>query len=1005
MTSPLDIPRGESPYIKNFDIGDGGIVRARNGTQYQAKSASPSAPIGNVCVPVEIRNGINLVVRKTDDDLLIGEAIENSVGYSIVNRISFTAVFPPFVANERVSYAVSSEETTRVFFCNKKMAPVQLQIVENTKKETKGTSFTTVVFKDVRFTHATSTLTELWINGVNTQVTGVSYNTGTEELTVTFASQVAGTYDFHIAYFSWQWICQGMLVEGKDLYGSETRFYASKVDVSQAIPTDLIKNNKALDPDNGYLYPIIPYRSADKGDYQTYQPLLEPSTVDEFVFSNGVTYIPSGSDLVVPGTTHITFGSNATGADPTETHFIKALRLNFDNDATTYPWTKPLTVYADGISINGADSSNFASFFPPAGKGYIYRYVPTAEENFYSNTSVMVATTGVYKYITFDVSEAIGINYSSVVEVIYPYVDTTYVGTAVQQFSLYPRTGYAFPFYGIQEHANYVKGSFPSVVSFFQGRLVLAGFTDKPMRVVMSEVSGSAINSARFTNYSQAYSELSATDPIVIDIAASQIGSEVTAVNSAAGSLLVFTFANSFRVFSTEGAVTPVNTSVSNIASVGCVNNFSHVQVANAVIFLSSSGVYRIAPALNIGDFDIGLLSANITNKLRQLNNRQYAWMMYDEISNKLFVAVVNDSSTKCANNLFVYFVQWNAWSEYTSFQGLWSAAHGCSIKLDREFQVMAYTFMPYSDTTDIYLISSPFLLVKQDFAFRTFEWVSSIVPSPLDEYDLVSFTHTFVAGDLYNYIKLTTFRMSEYLQIRDIIVLRNNVVTEEWHKVSENELFLTFTPTAGDVIRIYPVDFAAKFPLNVRKNLLEVAYTFPFNWTTKKVTVTITVPPLDLDEILVGFSIPYQYSTPAFVRNSLQSDTMHEQLYVLTDNREYNSRYDIIDANEDVSQPYADIYEQRKDPSGFIAGRYMDTRDIATLSGSAQNPSYVLTEFDLDNADFNSFGQSQKYSRVGINLSGSNSVVQAFLMAYDTRAFNIAAYQFIAASIGRSMR
>lgn len=999
MSSSLNVPRGDSPYIVNMDITDKGNIASRPGSRYQAR-ISPDVPSkGAVIVPFVAKTGGTFSIVKVADDAYLFESVYNAVTDSMafVTRLSFSNCFAATTSLLQPDTVVITEEDIRVLFTFGIAAPVQFRVIEKQVTVTKNTTFTTTVFTGNDLEFATPSTLVLRMDGAHVPISGASFVAGipSGSLTVTHSSMPAGTYTFELIYVIWQWICQGVLAEGKDFYQMETRFSAAQTDISSIVPVDLIKANVPVD-DNRYLWPIIPYKETDRASYYTYKTNLMPNTADEFSFSNGLAYVP-GVDAVVPGISHITYGALGTGIK--ETHFVRALKLKFDGDfAAGYDvLTKPPKVFVDGsvvgnyYAVGGVSSDT-------VGKAVHLRTYAAPAAAFYTNTSLAFNT---YKFISFDAAPTIGIDYTAVVEVVFPYISSVFVGSgAVQQFSQVPRSGYAFPLYGIQEHADYNRGSFPRTCHLFQGRLFFGGLPAEPTKVFCTEVAGTAINGEKYTNVSIDFSNLINTDPISFIISSAEKGASITAMSDAAGSLIVFTQANSYRVFSSN-ALGPTNFSVSTVAAVGCVNAHCVVPINNSVTFLSLSGVYRLSPALQVGDFDIALLSIKVNNILKQQRNSDVAWMFYDDIENRLYLGIT-DSPTACvANRMLVYSVQWEAWTEYTFYTGYWCAAYGAPIKINRSYQVF-FTCFDYELRTaqTCFIVSTGEKNLATDFTIDGSNWTSAKV-SNFNKLPYVRYRNTLTTPD--PYVRLKTFKLLDYPDVRDAVVVLNGVVIEGWKKLSSTLIQITARIAATDIVEIYPKNDLGDYPILLyQDNVWSRNYNVTVSDTLGLAIADFEVEPAIQSKYRLALSIPFAFSTGVYTRSNLTGDKLHVDMFVLCYNVEYQARFAGSDVNTAVAQDFNELIGLFKLPVGLKLGKCINGIDYVAVAEDL-NPSI---NFDLDRADTGGLArQTQSYARLGTALKGSEDVVQGYAYTYNFRVFCLTAYQLVAKSIGRSTK
>lgn len=1030
IAGDLNLNRGDTPLCYNVDITDSGHVKSRDGTQTVVRYAS-SIDEGSIVVPYTTKSGVPLLFQKVNTGLYV--FFLRAVGDKDVRNygsqyLTFLNVWASYAASLKPDFVITNELAPRLIFTLGNHVPIQFQIIEADIVVTEASSFNTIDFDSVLYEHAT-TGQLLLINtsdsnddNVYVDISSVSYSAGTLTVTTT-QSFDAGTYNLTLIFITWQWICQGILLSGSDVYQSVTRFHSDRTDVSVPVPTDLIRNTSQIANTNRY--PIIPYKSSTRGDYYTIDSDASPALWNEFAFSSGIVYSESAnSDRVPPGISHITFGDvrdTDTGNDPDlpeEVHFIKAIRLDFDDDADSF--TADVTVVVDTQVATEVNSGNLATNTTDWGESYVIRSNVT-DTTLWSNSSV-AANGAAYKYITFDGSVDVGVAATATIEIIYP-ADNNFNGSgSVAAWDAKPRVGYAVPWYGIQEHASYVLGSFPRTVELVEGRLALGGFPTDQLKIVLSDVRGTSPLGRDFYNYSIANNDLSAFNPMQVLISSNENDARITALGVAAGNLIAFTERTCFRVYGGSAALSPTNSFVSLVARTGCVNSNALVGIENSIVFLSLGGLFRIAPSIEIGDFSVSILSSKVNTQMKSRNNIQCGWVAYDPSANKILVGVTQDDDSVIATECYIYSTVRDAWTTYRTINGYWMCSTAAYIEVDNK--PFTFFFMGWdannTDLQDSMLVSYPWNR-QLDFGLNvnidnTTDW-ASLVSSRFNSYPQVVSSFSPTTDFNLNFILLDDFRASKFVNHKDVKALIDGnplVFGETFFKSSEFNYSIGTTISTGQTLQLHPINEDDAYPIEVYRNNIKVPYdelTITLDDTVAGVTDLATVDfvsaPDANDRIFIGLSIPKMYVTPIQVRGEITGRKQSLDAFLLLRNVDFHDRYFTTDLNTDVSQAPNQLVGVWKKEVNINVAKVVSPGEISELllstsvAENAAGSNSLMFDFSSFDADA-SGDQTDDYTRVGVNVRGSQEIMQFYFYEYGSKVFELIAYQITSNKYGR---
>ena len=1019
VAGDLAIPEGDSPYLYNIDINDAGHAVTRPGSQFRGSFGAtgdpldPSTIAGAISVSYTSKAGRNFSVLKVGPSLFIYWL--DATGPTEVTRatqvMTKSGIWNTSGSNIRPDFVITNEDASRIVYASGINVPVQLQFIEFSGTVTEASAFTTVVVTSPRYANATTSSVLVWLDDTQKTVSNVSFNSGTNELTITIPSTAAGTYILEVVFITWQWFCEGTLLLGSQVYESVTRFHTTDTDKTVAVPTELLRNYQAIDEDNT-LYPLIPYFSSDRGDYYTYDATRKPDVANEFGFSSGIAYTSTlNSDEIVPGISHITFGAlrdDVMGSTdpPEEVHCIRAIRLDFNGDADSV-LAEDLIVLINGTAATRINSTTIASNTTDWNESYVGRAVPVTDTDFYSNTSIAAAAgTSPVKYITFDGSESIGIPPTSTIEILHATVPSNYIGSSANDTinQLAPADGNAVPAYGIQEHANYAIGSFPRTIALYQGRLVFGGFPDDSLKVVTSEVIGTSITGYDYVNYSVAWENLESTDPVVTRISTNQNNAVIAAMATLIGNLFVSTIDKTFRISGGSSVLTPTNVLVNTVGDVGAVNAQSMTGVENTLVFLSLAGVYRIAPSLELGDFSVNLLSTKVNTEFKNRNNIIAGWIAFDRIGNRLYVGVDNFGDSDVATELYIYNFNRGAWFRYSAYYGYWYCSGASFIDLGnpyilflmpsirKDYLFLSINFFPYFYATD-------FTRVGTQSALAAIQW---------DEFPLVEDSITVSNNEVRDTYVIDNFRLSEFPGINDVtVILDGEEITygTSFRKIDEQQIDITRVFSIGASLVLRPRNTLGNYPiLFYLDNIAQTTPTLTFNSSTNIVTVTLNES--DTDTIArIGTSIPCYYTPPLLVRNDITGRKLSTDVFLVLLNANFQNKFRESDVNSDSSQDPLTLIGNWKRKVNIGVSKVVSPAEIDFVPNESQALGFTELYWDLGSFDSDSnANQLDKYSRLSVSVKGTQNFFQVFFYTYgQAEVFELIAYQLMSGNVGRS--
>lgn len=665
----------DSPELYNVEVTSSGALAKRKGFKLEYPFNSHSM-VGSIVIPWRGYTGSQFYIVKTEDDLQIRFRDETDTWQGD----TIAGAFPTGVISERPDFCVVSDPGfTRVVMVHEKMVPIQLVTTETTVSSTLGAPGNTLrVSLDSRFTVATpGALVYCWVDGVYRDVTNFSYfGTPNEfDIVVSGAAIAAGTYQVDIITFSLQWWAEALKLEGDQIIGQEVQSTATK---HVPIPENIRQNINEI-----YLglYPIRVYSATTYGAYFTRMANLTPTTNTEYTFSNGVDSSPNRH---IPSPNWITFGAVPAAVRTVSFHRYHKIPFTSQPDAN-------LIKVIGRFTASAGFTWAFSGSVPPAEGGvgvgggiFSFGFVSEAGGTL---TTLALGTTNITPdyYIRFDQTSTATGGVSVPQDEYYTIIaqDVAYLqaqgflgaafstgGVACAGFDTYNDHNAAFPAYGIWEASDYGAGSYPSTICTVQNRLVLAGFPNDPMRILISATGDTTIPGEYFNNFQIGYEDGEATDPVDVNLPGR--GDDIVlCVREFQASLFAFTRYNVFRISGSEGAITPTSVFSSRISTLGTVNSLSVVSGNNTLYFLNAQGVFSLTPTDDAGGYTTSESSIKIKNLFK---NRPYieisSYVCFDPEQNRLYVGMSDEFCEDIANQLFVYQVDRDAWFIWTDDGG-----------------------------------------------------------------------------------------------------------------------------------------------------------------------------------------------------------------------------------------------------------------------------------------------------------------------------------------------
>lgn len=697
--------------------------------------------------------------------------------------------------------------------------------------------------------------------------------------------------------------------------------------------------------------------------------------------------------------------------------FVRFRKFQFNNSkGVTADWDvdTPVDFYIDDVSI-GVN----LEYDTTGASGEIGRVVLTIGSNPDIQTSGDVVKSGeVSQLTTFytvlgNDTDSINIGTNQRVEAIHN--ETTWAGSSAQSTRFLEATqsthngGYV-PAYGLGLYANYDTGNFPSVGHTFQERLILGGFAQRPSTAVFSATSD-VLDDDNFYNYFQITNALDNTDADPFDVVLSSNNNErILGFISWQQFLFVFTDDSVHRSanISSAALLTSTNRAFVLVANKGAVNSNCFVITESDIYFLNESAVFSV-PLVFEGEYRTSEQSLKVRKDIKEqvkVNNR--SWLKYDKTEFKLYLGLHTDSSVDYANELWVYNVETESWTEYKSYPGFntWD----CTTYRDATLGDNILAAVTTNCKTGLLTFNSECPI---DFA-ETYSGANASTYFVTD-------TLTTRASRLVYKHSIPSIKLP---QVEDLAVWYGATLATatlqtfgtDWEKVSKDTIKLLFTPTDNYVLVVAPnpsnswygtglylngvgvyVDNAtfgtpditslcSTYNLalaSVSLNTIESFRSTLLQWVSSGGSITITNP-----TAVVGQVIPTYYESIAYTQDALHLNKRAKAIYMwFTSNTE---TYDETDYTALDAFGSSKVYDIIKYPTSANVVIYGDSLP----DGSFELPiAHVHNniEFDKDWILYR-----ELLTRVGYAFTVS-------VFSSDIYTWELAGYQFLSESMDAS--
>lgn len=1100
--APNDLPDGDSPNMMNVEVNTNGLLVKRRGTNWRVQhvAAGYRSGRGHTIMPHKLKKGHIVVCEKLQTGLRWGvlpvnPGAENLKSGGITSIGLMGNVFSTRAADSRASWSITPDPTPRLLIATGENTVVEVLLFEQLITTTGASVGSMVITDDVlistRFHTVTGSTFTVLISDAGTVTAVTSTSRAGTAVTLNFTGTLAaGNYTvFRPVWHHWTEALAFAPEQLADYVVQPATGSTAFPQLAVEIPEPLRRGATPFNTNGDRTYKM--YNNSNTATLQLNNwnaTQTVPASDTDHAFSAGVGAQVAG-DYVQSGDTHVVFGRSAGSLPARLIHIIRFYVNPFFDGASQTQAFETGTVqnaYVGGVSryvpFNFYNDANL----PGANQRWLVgteQYIRGMDASFVNIGTGVFATTGTANVYYFGMSgsQPFGINDGSMwvfnrkdyggssflhIGTDRALADNGYTGATNDilrhgGFS-YDYQGQALPVAGLSEFCNFNSTGnydFPSIITYYQGRIVLSGFKYSPNLVAMSNVtnnyewfSSGASEQELNRNFSTIYTDAGlGYNPlqIFLDVDTSERVTNVIATNDA---LVAFTQNNTVSITGVNGSnVIPTAYVQNRVSKVGCVNFKCAVNTELGVIFLSRSGVYFLKPVQETGAYS----TINLSIKIQRIidgstyKNENIAWMTYDQAKSTIYMGLSDGATDICCTRLLVLNVLRSAWTEYGLTGGYWMSNDGAYI--DSRMLIDFNIWNDRSTGADS-ANNSVNILELYGFHFKDWAFIDTGTNFTGAAYSTPIPNHTqYITLDAAqkNYSTTTSYIPTSSGAVRPIplrSVLEQDFVNVntlaryvDWNAASgtgyantSTEITGDFTTlavdktpfegfvfsdsvsfTTGHVLRVryreYNTVVDDNFPIHVYIDNVELtqnATTGTPRFTINDVSgnpiyyIAVTGSFTANQVVSVGASIPCWWFSPVYDRQ--QNNKLKRITHVTTQfrNRD-NQLFKASDRNTAASQSASAVADKFK---------YKDNANIAILYDNTFENTYQMDLFQLTSnlfdfgTDMNKTRRNQ-YARIVSPVIGSSFSLQMCIFSFDDSYFELSAYQMVTKPKGRSSR
>lgn len=1101
-SAPNDLPDGDSPNMMNVEVSTNGLLVKRRGTNWrqQHTAAGYRDGRGHTLMPHKLKAGHVVICEKLRTGLRWGVARASAGTPNLKNTSGLLSiglmpnVFSTRAASSRASWCITPDPVPRLLIATGENTVVEVALYEQLITTTGSSVGTMVITDDVlpftRFHTTTGTTYTVLIASDGTVTTVNTTSRVGTAVTLNFTGTLpAGSYTvFKPVWYHWTEALAFAPEQLADYVVQPATGSTAYPQLAIEIPEPLRRGITPFNTngDRPYLmYNDIKSNPVLNSWNSAQTPGLGAAADTSHVYSQGMG-AQNGDDIIQSGDTHVVFGRSAGSLPARLIYIVRFYVLPFwDGGARN-------EVYEIGTIQNVYNNvGRFVPFVPfidgdrpMLGNGQDWYGAVGHQFTRGMNSAFVNIATGAYNttgvsiphYFGMSGSYPFGINDGCM----WVFNRKDYAGSSFLHIGTDRQLqddgytvgtnnvlahgaaradgqGYALPIAGLSEFCNFNSTGtydFPSIITYYQGRVVLSGFKYSPNLVAFSNVTNNyewftdSLDREVNRNFSTLYTDAGlgfSPFQAYLDVDTSE---EVTNLVSTNDALICFTQNNTISITGVNGAnVIPTAYVQNRVSKVGCVNFKCAVNTELGVIFLSRSGVYFLKPVQETGAYS----TVNISLKIQRIidgstnKNENIAWMAYDQAKSIVYVGISDGVYDTSCTRLLVLNVLRNAWTEYGLTGGYWMSNDGAYID-----SRMFIDFNIWADRTTAADNAGNAVNVLELYAFHFMDWCFSDVGNNVVNavsYSLPIPNHTtYVSMDTNqkNYSTTIDVIPSNCGAVRPIpirTVLEQDFVNTtsatrytDWITVTaatggtaqSAELTADFTTlqvdktpmdgfvfsdsvgiTTGHTLRMrlreYNTTFDTRHPINVTIDNVKwttsnYAISDASSSTSYSIIPTATYAAAQI--VIVGASIPVWWFSPVYDRQ--QNSRLKRVTHVTTQFRNRDQQlFKPSDRNVAAGQSSSVLTDRFKITADANVAILYDNTFDSTYEMDLYRTSDQLYTFGTDM----SATRRNAYARIVSPVIGSSFSLQICVFSFDDSYFELSAYQMVTKPKGRSSR
>ncbi|MGH2412463.1 MAG: hypothetical protein ACRDEA_01960, partial [Microcystaceae cyanobacterium] len=764
---------------------------------------------------------------------------------------------------------------------------------------------------------------------------------------------------------------------------------------------------------------VVAYQNTVYNNTYTYQTDREPSTATQYAMGDGGRYVNAAGNKVNPSPFFFTFGTIVGATDPTTVVAARRRTLASLNGGKGVVGTA-LRVYVDNVlktqnTNAGAGSATYGDYYLYSDAG-----------------AVLTSTASTGFLVSFEAATVIGVPETATIEVINS--STAYIGSGATATVDSYADGASFPSYGLGDFADYFSGSFPSNVSFYEGRLVFSGFSSDPLLVIFSEIGDKAKPGVNYASFQIDALATDTDDPVDIGLN-SRPDDFVTGLVNWQQSLFVFTRQAVFKIIGGQNGFSSTSKFSTRISDIGLVNPYGVTKSDRSILYLSDIGVFDLFLSADGDNYEASEKSIKIRPLFgitKTPNRESLAWMSYDNNAQKIYVGLPITQLDYTSFRMYVYSTFRESWTEYET-PGGWNCYY-CTPFSDRTSGA-GYLGSVVTKRDSSNIPTNRMFIQYEDskyIDFRTISTGNGATTSYTLPFDRRLVTHTTI-DKVYEYGTSTEqtssrfgFQVIPITNVQDVAVQIEMIagggiystltLGTDYVKRPNGKIYLIQNPGSGRNLRIYqrlPVtdstqgkdlfETASALAIqdSIAVNIDNVLQSYGADFTTTATsTYTLNFVVAPINNSVVEYGRVYQaiYESPLLTFSDLSVRKRPRFFYVYFDNLLGSDTFTTADLNSATSptqsvETIVGDFKQRLNATIAVAYEADPECEVEYDLYGFQNLVFDDSLFDI----YPTANQFRRYTCFKEYLLGTGYGHQLLVFSFDDSAFTLAGYQVTA--------